>query len=301
MPDATGDKAGLLALIGPAVPGGVVLSGHTDVVPVDGQAWTSDPFALTERDGRLYGRGTCDMKAFAAIVLSLAPEMLAANLARPIILALSCDEEIGCIGAPPLIEAMLGTFPRPEAVIVGEPSGLRRRHRSEGQLGLPRRSPRPRGAFQPDAHRRLRGDGGRRPDRLDGRPAPRRRRRTAPANDFDPPFSTVHVGLIVGGTATNITARHCSFAGEVRFLPGETVADWRGRILAEAARREARLRAVHPDAAIRFDDPHGAAGLLAGPAPAETPRPRAHRRQRPARRLLPDRGRPFPGSAASRR
>ena len=107
-------------------PGGVVLSGHTDVVPVAGQAWTSDPFTLTERDGRLHGRGTCDMKGFCAIALALVPEMLAAPASRrPILLALSCDEEIGCLGAPPLIEAMLARLPRPEAVIVGEPSEMR--------------------------------------------------------------------------------------------------------------------------------------------------------------------------------
>ena len=124
MPDATGEKAALLALIGPTVPGGVVLSGHSDVVPVEGQAWTLDPWTLTERAGRLHGRGAGDMKGFAAITLALVPEMLAANLSRPIVIALSYDEEIGCLGAPPMIEAMLAAFPRPEAVIVGEPTGL---------------------------------------------------------------------------------------------------------------------------------------------------------------------------------
>ena len=99
VPDATGEKAALLALIGPTVPGGVVLSGHTDVVPVEGQAWTTDPWTLTERGGRLLRPRRRDMKGFAAIALALVPEMLAANLTRPIILALSYDEEIGCLGA----------------------------------------------------------------------------------------------------------------------------------------------------------------------------------------------------------
>ena len=125
VPDATGEKAGLVVLVGPAVPGGVVLSGHTDVVPVAGQAWTSDPFTLVQRGDRLHGRGACDMKGFAACALALVPEMLAAPLSRPILIALTRDEEIGCIGAPPLIEAMLAEMPRPEAVIVGEPSEMR--------------------------------------------------------------------------------------------------------------------------------------------------------------------------------
>ena len=96
--DADGAKANLWATIGPAVAGGVVLSGHTDVVPVDGQAWTSDPFTLARRDGRLYGRGTCDMKGFVATALAMVPEMTAAPLAVPIHLALSFDEEVGCVG-----------------------------------------------------------------------------------------------------------------------------------------------------------------------------------------------------------
>ena len=102
-----------------------MLSGHTDVVPVAGQPWTADPFTLAARDGRLHGRGACDMKGFLACALAAVPAMLAAGLRRPIILALSRDEEIGCIGAPPMIEAMLAALPRPEAVIVGEPSEMR--------------------------------------------------------------------------------------------------------------------------------------------------------------------------------
>ena len=124
-PTRAAPRPALVARVGPAAPGGVVLSGHTDVVPVAGQAWTSDPFTLAERGGRLYGRGTADMKGFCATALALVPEMLAADLRRPIVLALTRDEEIGCIGAPPLIEAMLATMPPPEAVIVGEPSEMR--------------------------------------------------------------------------------------------------------------------------------------------------------------------------------
>jgi acetylornithine deacetylase len=120
--DDTGEKASLFAMIGPKLPGGVVLSAHTDVVPVANQEWTSDPFSLRTEKGRLYGRGTADMKGFAATVLAHVPKMLAAGLNRPIHIALSYDEEVGCFGAPPMIERMLAECPKPSAVIVGEPT-----------------------------------------------------------------------------------------------------------------------------------------------------------------------------------
>jgi acetylornithine deacetylase len=251
VPDATGEKAALVALVGPEVPGGVVLSGHTDVVPVAGQDWTSDPFALAARDGRLLGRGTCDMKGFCAIALALVPEMLAAPLTRPVILALSYDEEIGCMGAPPMIEAMLAAMPRPEAVIVGEPSEMRVVTAHKGSWGFRAQV---RGH---EVHSSLMHTGVSAVmaacgmvDWLAGRMA--EEARATPPNDFDPPYTTVHVGLIAGGTANNITARDCTFSGEIRLMPEQNVADWKARVLAEAARREAALRAVQPDAAIRF-------------------------------------------------
>ncbi|MGE0409602.1 MAG: M20/M25/M40 family metallo-hydrolase, partial [Amphiplicatus sp.] len=118
-------KANLYAIIGPKVEGGVVLSGHTDVVPVAGQAWESDPFAVIEKNGRLYGRGTSDMKSFIAVALSLVPEMTRADLKRPVILALSYDEEIGLLGAPHMIAEMREKLPAPSAVIVGEPTMMK--------------------------------------------------------------------------------------------------------------------------------------------------------------------------------
>lgn len=122
-PDGT--KANLFATIGPQVEGGVVLSGHTDVVPVDGQPWDTDPFCVTEKNGRLYGRGTCDMKSFSAVALAMVPDMLAAGLKRPVHLALSYDEEIGCFGAPAMIDRLVTDIARPSAVIVGEPTSMR--------------------------------------------------------------------------------------------------------------------------------------------------------------------------------
>ena len=123
-PSPDGRKANLYAVIGPVVAGGVVLSGHTDVVPVDGQPWTSDPWTVTERNGRLYGRGVADMKSFVALALAHVDAARAAPLKRPVILAFSYDEEVGCLGAPGLIAAM-AALPEPAAVIVGEPTSMR--------------------------------------------------------------------------------------------------------------------------------------------------------------------------------
>ncbi|HYD74182.1 MAG TPA: M20/M25/M40 family metallo-hydrolase, partial [Candidatus Binatia bacterium] len=123
--NADGTKANLCALIGPAVEGGVVLSGHTDVVPVDGQPWSSDPWVVTERGGKLYGRGVADMKSFLAVSLAHIDAALDAKIQRPLILAFSYDEEVGCLGAPSLIEDIVRTAPRPSAVIVGEPTSMK--------------------------------------------------------------------------------------------------------------------------------------------------------------------------------
>jgi len=118
VPNADGTKSNLLATIGPVIPGGVVLSGHTDVVPVDGQPWSTDPVTLTQKGDRLFGRGTCDMKGFLALALA------AANLSRPVHLALSYDEEIGCLGAPHLIDVICRELPVPAVILVGEPTSM---------------------------------------------------------------------------------------------------------------------------------------------------------------------------------
>jgi acetylornithine deacetylase len=208
------------------------------------------------------------MKGFAACALALVPEMLAAPLARPILIALSRDEEIGCIGAPPLIEAMLDRMPRPGAVIVGEPSEMRVVTGQKGSWGFRARV---RGH---EVHSSLMHTGVSAvmtaAGLIDwmGRLMEENAAATAP-NDYDPPFTTMHVGLIEGGTANNITARDCVFSGEVRCLPNEDPARWRDRILAEAARREAAIRRVHPAAAIAFETRMFLPGFTADP-PAET-------------------------------
>ena len=125
VPNADGSKSNLIATIGPAIEGGAVLSGHTDVVPVDGQPWATDPFDLTvEHDGRLYGRGTCDMKGFLALALGAVPGLIAARPRKPVHLAFSYDEEIGCLGAPPMIEVIRRELPAPAFVVVGEPTDM---------------------------------------------------------------------------------------------------------------------------------------------------------------------------------
>jgi len=272
VPDTQGDKASLVARIGPAVPGGVVLSGHTDVVPTDGQAWSSDPFVLTERDGRLYGRGTCDMKGFCATALALVPEMLAAGLSRPIVLALSRDEEIGCLGAPDLIDALLAGEPRPGAVIVGEPSEMRVVTGHKGSWGF-RAHARGHEVHSSQIHAGVSAisAAARLIAWMDAEMA--RNARDPDPGAFVPPYTTLHTGLIRGGTANNIAARDCWFSGEVRVMPAESVAGWRERIRAEAARLEAGMRVVHPDTHLRLEtrmdvpqlrpEPDGAAEALA--------------------------------------
>src|SRR5262249_53687933 len=133
--DDQGTKANLYASLGPDDAGGVVLSGHTDVVPVAGQPWSGDPFSLSERNGRFYGRGSADMKGFIALVLALVPEMRSVGLKRPLHIALSYDEELGCLGAPRMIADIAANFPRPAMVIVGEPTRLKLADRHKGCYG----------------------------------------------------------------------------------------------------------------------------------------------------------------------
>ncbi len=252
VPDETGDKASLFAQIGPNVPGGVILSGHTDVVPVAGQDWSTDPYVLTERDGRLYGRGTCDMKGFLAVCLAAVPDMLAADLKRPIQLALSYDEEVGCIGAPPMIDAMRAALPPASSAIIGEPSLMKvvTGHKATTDLMTQVRgyevhsSLMDRGVSAVMAAAEL----------IDWCGAQNRANAAAadPASPYDPPYTTLHVGTIQGGTAGNITARDCQFSLDIRAIPTEEIGDWVARYAAEVRAVEARLQAIRPEAAITF-------------------------------------------------
>jgi acetylornithine deacetylase len=218
-PNAFGDKAAILATIGPRVDGGVVLSGHTDVVPVEGQVWSSGPFAMREAAGRLYGRGACDMKGFGACVLAMVPAFQAAALKRPIHIALSYDEETTCLGSMDLIGWFGRDEPRPGAVIVGEPTMMEvaDAHKSvatmrtlvtghEAHSALPAL-----GANAVAAAADVVSEIGRLAREYEKGPLDSR---------FTPPYSTLHVGMIHGGTARNILARACAFDWEFRGLPG---------------------------------------------------------------------------------
>jgi len=226
VPDKTGEKAAIYATIGPNVDGGVVLSAHTDVVPVDGQNWTSDPFTLREQNGLLYGRGTADMKGFAATVLAKVPNFLASNLSKPIHIALSYDEEVGCFGAPPMIRAMLAEGPRPAAVIVGEPTNMKVVTGHKGIAVLRTRiqghpvhsSQLHRGVSAISAAVRL-------ISWLDDQTAGNKAK-ADPDCPFEPPYTTLHCGTIQGGKAANITAQTCEFMTDIRLLPGEDMTAW---------------------------------------------------------------------------
>lgn len=258
VPNAEGTKANLYAQIGPDAPGGVILSAHTDVVPVDGQPWTTDPFSLTEKDGLLYGRGTADMKGFAACMLAAVPEMLGAPLARPIQLALSYDEEVGCLGAPSMIAEMRERLAPAAAVIVGEPTSMRVVTRHKGVIGL---NTHVRGY---EVHSSLVHTGvsavmtaARMVVWAADRMAENRRAAETAADPvaalFDPPYTTLHAGRIEGGTAHNITAKDCRFSLDIRMMPGEDAAAWTARYEAYAAELEAEIRAIRPEAAITVE------------------------------------------------
>ncbi len=218
-PNAAGDKAAILATIGPRVDGGVVLSGHTDVVPVEGQLWSGDPFELRQKAGRLYGRGACDMKGFDACVLAMAPAFKAAALKRPVHIVLSYDEETTCLGSQDVIAWFGRDEPRPGAVIVGEPTMMQVADAHKGVATFRTR------VTGHEAHSALPALGANAvaaaADVVSeiGRLA--REYEKGPLDPrFTPPYSTLHVGMIEGGTARNILARECSFHWEFRGLPG---------------------------------------------------------------------------------
>jgi acetylornithine deacetylase len=212
-------KTNLFATIGPEIAGGIVLSGHTDVVPVDGQPWTSNPFELTHRGERLFGRGTCDMKGFLAVCLAEVPNFLKAGLKSPIHLALSCDEEVGCKGVRPLVAHMRDHLPKPRAVIVGEPTSMKvvNAHKSAVTFSTE--------VTGHEAHSSLTHHGvnailvaGELLSEI-GRIRNELIETGDPTHRFDPPYSTIHVGVIEGGTAKNIIPRRCAFQWETRLLP----------------------------------------------------------------------------------
>jgi acetylornithine deacetylase len=220
-PSPCGTKSNLLACIGTPIEGGIVLSGHTDVVPVDGQQWDTDPFTLTHKGDKLFGRGTSDMKSFLAVCLALVPHFQSLGRKKPIYLAFSYDEEVGCLGAPVLLAHMSKHIPAPEFVIIGEPTLMQVVTAHKGVLsfetivhGLEAHSSQPHLGvnavhygcdlvhFLRELAREM-AHSGKRDER------------------FQPPHTTVHVGVIQGGTARNIIAKECRFVWEIRPLPND--------------------------------------------------------------------------------
>jgi acetylornithine deacetylase len=266
-------KAALFAHVGPWVAGGVVLSGHSDVVPVDGQDWTSDPWVVTERDGRLYGRGTCDMKGYVALSVWALVQAHKRGVTRPLQLALSYDEEIGCTGAPPMIATMQQILPQASVAVIGEPSSMGLINGHKGGTGFHvhvkgyevHSSLLPYGVSAIMEGARLIGWINAKNAEIQARPA------SAAAATFHPPFTTLHVGMISGGTAHNITAGDCRFAVEMRVVPDEDITALAAEFEAEAARLDAALKAVNPQAGVtltRFFNVPGLKPETEGPAEA---------------------------------
>jgi acetylornithine deacetylase len=216
-----GTKADLIATIGPLVEGGIVLSGHTDVVPVEGQEWHTNPFEMVEKNNRLFGRGACDMKGFIAVILSLIPYFQTLDLKVPIHLAFSYDEELGCLGAPSLIARVCRNIPTPRAAIIGEPTSMKLVNAHKGTAfyetivkGLPGHSSQVHMGVNAISYaaaciRRLVEIG--EELKLEG----------TVDNRFQPNHSTISVNIIEGGTATNIIAEECRFAWDCRSIFGD--------------------------------------------------------------------------------
>lgn len=249
VPTADGQKASLFATIGPKGVPGIGLSGHTDVVPVVGQPWDTDPFTLVERDGLLYGRGACDMKGYLAAVLAMVPTFVAQPLKTPIHIIFSYDEEVGCTGVRPLIDELGRSLIRPRAVIVGEPTNMNVVDAHKGPIrwhvdvtGRASHSSMPHLGVNAIAYATriiselLTIEAELRVGQINAR--------------FNPAYNTLQVTQISGGTASNITPAPCSFGWEMRRLPGFDVRTVETRVRALASRLEAEMRQEAPEASI---------------------------------------------------
>ena len=250
VPNAEATKASLYASIGPSGVPGVALSGHTDVVPVEGQTWSSDPFVLTERDGRLYGRGSADMKGFLACVLAAVPDFVKRKLAVPIHLVFSYDEEVGCLGVRPLIADIRRRSTPPRMVIVGEPTSMSvvDAHKGPVRWHIEVKGRAAHSSMAPLGVNAI-GIAGKLLQEL---ARIERELKLAPrAERFDPPYATLQVTRINGGTATNIVPVYCRFDFDVRALPGVDVGAIDRRIRSFAEREcLPEMRRVAPESGV---------------------------------------------------
>ena len=217
--DKVEEKANLLAVIGPKDVSGILLSGHTDVVPVEGQDWATPPFKMTEKSGKLFGRGTCDMKGFIACVLAKIPDFVSTELQEPIHIALSYDEETGCTGVHSLIDVVNDMAMKPRACIVGEPTSMKVvnshkgiRHFLTKVYGHENHSSTDRGVNAISYAAEIVTLIDQMQEEMRGRPSL--------VEGFDPPYATVHAGRIKGGTAANITPNYCEIEWDYRPIPG---------------------------------------------------------------------------------
>ncbi len=260
--DEGGQKANLYATLGPTDRPGIALSGHTDVVPVDGQDWSSDPWKIEERGERLYGRGTCDMKGFIAVVLAKVPQFLARDLATPIHLCLSYDEEVGCLGVRSLIAFLSRQEIRPAACIIGEPTSMKVVTAHKGKLS------------QRCSVRGLEAHSSLAPQGVNAINAAaevvaflsrlaRRKAEDGPFDqDFDVPYTTVHTGLIQGGTQLNIIPGACDFEFEFRNLPEDDPEALLAEVKAFAhSEVEPAMKEIDPAAGFSWDEISAFPGL----------------------------------------
>lgn len=248
VPNEHDDKANLFATCGPLVEGGVILSGHSDVVPVDGQNWTTDPWVAREEDGKLYGRGTSDMKGFIALALAFVPHFVRGS--KPVHLAISYDEEVGCKGAPAMIERMAQTVPAPRLAIVGEPTSMRI---VTGHKGIAVHEVQVRGH---EAHSSLVEQG------VSANAiaielmhclmtiAEDLRANADPENGFDPPYPTLTVGVMEGGEAANILAGNARFLFDLRCPPGYLAREILAPFMRRAEELTANMQARFPEAGV---------------------------------------------------
>lgn len=270
--DATGRKANLFATFGPAGDGGLVLSGHSDVVPVEGQDWTTDPFAMTRRDGRLYGRGACDMKGFIACVLALAPEIAGWRLQKPLHIALTYDEEVGCYGAEALARDLRARAVRPAMAILGEPTSMRV---IEGHKGCCEYTTEFRGleghGSAPDKGVNAAAYAVRYAARL-MELAEALKARAPETSPFDPPWTTVNIGRIASGAVHNVIPGHAEIDWEMRPVVEDDAVFLRAQIDHYAAETLApEMRGVDPKAGVTRHVVGEVAGLqpIAGNTAAE--------------------------------
>lgn len=259
-------KASLYATIGPRDKGGIVLSGHTDVVPVEGQAWSVDPFRLTEKNGRLYGRGTADMKGFLACVLAAAPRFVERKLSMPVHIAFSYDEEVGCLGVRPMLAELEKRAHKPRLCIIGEPTEMKPVLGHKGKLAMRCRV---KGAACHSAYAPYGVNAIQYAARLISRLESIGEELAQPEHHderFDPPYSTVQTGIVTGGRALNIVPAECEFDFEVRSVPGFDAQSVAERIESYAQTELLpRMRKVQADTDICFEPLNAYPGLATPP------------------------------------